>query len=169
MQLSVQSERFVAELERRIAALGSSNPAATIVVPDEMSWWYIQEFGTADEYAIDPVVAKELLFPDPDNPDGERIHAKHVEHPPIRARHMVSSVIEDIHQKVQEDFAATVASSGFDGEEIRYTFLTGTMEDVKQIIADSFAERLPGTREDGRLLGESASEVFISDAEIRES
>lgn len=168
MQMSVTSGSFLEELERRIDSVGSERISATITVPDEMQWWYYQEFGTPDSYPIDPVYAKELVFPDPSNEAGPRIHAAHVNHPPIRARHMVSAILTDIEETVQSDFALAAVESGFDGEEIRQTIVYSTMEKVKSMIAESFAQRLPGTREDGRLLGQSAAEVFESDAEIIE-
>src|SRR6185437_5690432 len=99
MQFQVQSGRFLAELERRVSALRTdASLSASIVVPDEMSWWYIQEFGTVDRYPIGPVIAPELVFPDENG--GEPIRTKHVDHPPIVARHMITSVLDDINSVV---------------------------------------------------------------------
>lgn len=167
MQLSVSSGRFIQELQERIDSIGG-NISVSLVVPEEMQWWYYQEFGTPSAYDIDPVSAKELVFPDPANPEGPRVHALHVHHPPIRARHMVSSVLTDIEEAIHSDFAEAATESGFDGEVIRQQIVYTTMERVKSLIAESFSERLPGTRGDGRLLGQTAAEVFETDAEIVE-
>jgi hypothetical protein len=153
------------ELERRIAALQSQQVGFVIWVPDNMSWWYYHEFGTLGGYPIDPVNAKFLSWPEPQAQGGRR-YAAHVTHPGNKPLHMVYRITLDAQEYTREAVMQAFQESGYDPEQLQFVMLNDVGPAVQQMIVDSIAEQLPGVRQDGKLMGESAAEAFAAESEI---
>ena len=165
MFFEVTSERFLSELERRAEAVAASEPIISrIVVSDDLRWWYFQEFGTTRFYPIFPVAAKALSWP---AEGGGKVVVGHVDkHPPLKARHMVSSVLERIEEEIQSSVMQALVSSGYEAQAVQIELRTSLMPRVKSIIAESFEQQLPGVRPDGKLGGRTAAQAFEDDATV---
>ena len=162
MKFSFQSTKFAAELQRRLESIagGPRVMSGLLHVPPELAWWYWQEFGTAGPYDIDPVNAKVLSWP---TPEGRAI-AHHVKHPGIKPRRFVTDSLPEIRQKMAQDFMAVFTT--FNPELYKQALLTSTLPEAKKIIVSAIEDRLPGTRIDGKLAGDTAANTFDSAATI---
>lgn len=171
---TVKSKNFLKELRRRRRAFGA-RISGRITVPPELSWWYYQEFGTATLselhpskrwYRIDPVNAKVLSWPDPNEPGG-RTFREFTFHPGVRPRAIVRQVLSQIRNGAAQDLEASMLSGGFRPEIVKQRLLDKTMVEALKAIVRSMAVELPGTRPDGgKLEGQSAADVFESGAQI---
>lgn len=182
-RFSLQSMNFIPELRARRSSF-HGKVAYRVTVPSDLSWWYWLEFGTAGRqdsaapvktahpgtYPIDPVNAEALYFPDahaPNSPGGGRF-AFHIDHPGIRPRLIYRGVRDDILLA-----AARGIGRGFIQEGVRLaTLRTVLRDDVMPYAIEKMGEALdlaaPGVREDGRLDGNTAGEVWREEAEIEE-
>lgn len=183
MRLSVKrkagSGQFVEQIGKLVGQLSSTKIAAEIVVPDSMSWWYWQEFGTATRgdagYASgrtydDPSEPTGFAFPDalyPNAPDGYRVGEQLHNQPGIFPAHFVQSRIKTIMQFVGHSFFESGHNSKYDPEAIRADFLENVMPNTIGIIAQSMAEALPGVRATGKLHGGTAAGAFETEAKVR--
>lgn len=145
--------------------------AATIVVPDDMIWWYYNEYGTATKslvnpgiaYDIVPVNANSLAFP---GADGGTVFAHAVLHPGIKPSKMVEMVREEIRVYVAKAVKEYFTEFDFDPTLVKESLLSTIMPRVKEFITQSFAQQLTGVRVDGKLGGRSAAEVFDQEATV---
>lgn len=115
-------------------------------------------------YLILPVYAKELRFP---GPDGEEITAQKVWHPGVYPRAFVRNALDDI----MKDFAATVAPYVATGQMnlAQEALMNEVMQRALELIVEQIDQELIGTRDDGRLGGQTAGEAFSEGAEIVQS
>jgi len=182
MRLTFKSRKFLNELRRRRGEFGAK-AAARITVPDgpEYRWWYFQEFGTATHnpdspnpagYDILPVNGKGLAWT---NPDGSRVVVPFVgfphtrPHPGVIPRRFITDIEPTINRTVADRVAHSLTTSGFSFEALRSALLTDIMPNIKSQIVQSMAEKLPGTREDGKLAGQRAADVFDAISTTQES
>lgn len=158
------------KLEERISKWRGQVASATVHVPDDLKWWVYQEYGTAtyiggSSYSIDPVNADALSFP---GPNGEKIFAKHVNHPGIPPRHPVQKAMPAITRTCQEHVSQAFREGAADDPALLQTAVSLAVLQAKEEIVTSLAENIPGTRIDGKLLGQSASSVFDEQATVVE-
>jgi len=182
MRLKVTSRKFIKELERRRGEFASKRLAARITVPEglEYRWWYFQEMGTATHnpdspnssgYNIHPVTGEVLAWT---NPDGSRIVVPFVGfpytavHPGVPAQRYIAEIEPTINLAVGSMVGKTLTSSKFDFNALHDALLTEIMPEVKRQIVESMATKLTGTREDGKLLGRAAADVFNEITTIEE-
>ncbi len=163
---------FTKKLNARIEAWnGAPKSGAQLYAPDELSWWYFQEYGTANKgvhggatYPIEPVDAKELVFPGPGGAGVTRTH--HVDHPGIPPRKAITQVLPQIQDNIKKLIRQSLADGGVDQPGLIKDAVLQAAEDAKALIVESIAEHIPGTRsgtEDipaGRLHGSTAASVF---------
>jgi len=171
---TVKSKLFLKELRRRRRAFGP-RISGRITVPPDLSWWYYHEFGTATLselhpskrwYRIDPVNAKMLSWPDPNEPGG-RTFRPFTFHPGVRPRAIVRQVLGEIRQGAARDFESSMLAGGFNPEIVRQRLIDKTLVEALKAIVRSMAAELPGTRADGgKLEGQSAADVFQNGAQI---
>jgi hypothetical protein len=173
--------QFAEQIQARIDKWSGAQPLGSrIHVPDEVSWWYWQEYGTGaageapqasgHSYSIDPVVAKELRFP---GPGGVVTRTRHVDHPGIPARHSVGKVIPEIHAEtgrmIREAFESDNAADDLNALQ---SALHEATQSALQTIVESIAEHIPGTRAGtdeipaGRLRGRTAASEFADLATV---
>jgi len=77
----------------------------------------------------------------------------------------------DIRLKAARDFANAVATQGFRFTAAQRGLMTDTLPFVKEQIVEGLRREAPGTRTDSyaRLGGQSAADVFSSEAEIKDT
>jgi hypothetical protein len=182
MRLQITSRKFLKELQRRRSGFGSKRLAARLRVPEglENRWWYFQEFGTATHnpdspnssgYNIYPVTRGALAWT---APDGTRISLPYVgfpysrPHPGVPAQRFIAEIEPTINATVGSMVGKTLLSSKFDFEALHQALLSEIMPEVKKQVVDSMATKLTGTREDGKLLGRAAADVFNEITTIEE-
>ncbi len=168
------SGSFLRQIEARATKWRGTKIAVRIKVPPELSWWYWQEFGTATRgdagrasgkpYDILPVNAKALSFP---GPNGDRILTGSVrDHPGIKPRRLVESIRPEIRaQLLSKAHEAFKAGAGDQPALLKEAMFSGT-EQAKTQIVESIADKLPGTRADGRLHGGTAASAFEAAAQV---
>lgn len=179
---SVVSTKLVAELRKRATSFRTAQIAARIQVPTDLTWWYYIEFGTATRrsgdapygggatgpYPIDPIdrgdssTLQSLHW----GPQGAGVFMKHVSHPGIRPHPFVRQALPVIMAQLVTDIRAALTEGGFRQNVLKETLLNETMVFAKALLVENLATAAPGTREDGNLLGETASSVFEEEAEI---
>lgn len=185
---------FVQQLRERVKKWeGTQAPAARIVVPDELRWWYFNEFGTAtkwedpggrvlnarlagvpppihgkQKYQIVPVDAKALAFP----VRGTLVITKLVNHPGIRPSRSVTKALADIERTMKDRVRDALYAGAADDPTRLKEAVQEAAEQAIQHIAESMSRNLAGAREavenggEGKLGGRSAAEVFQSEARI---
>lgn len=171
--MAVISTKFLAEAQRRAKQFSGKKVAARIRANEDTQWWAYLEFGTAlrgenpayqRTYPIDPVNAKMLSWP---GADGGRVFRSHVDHPGIHPHLIVRSVLKDIRTLAGAFLAEHL--SGADTEQIRLLLLQEVMPQAKTMIVESIAERVTGTREDGKLHGQTAADAFAAGTTIEDT
>lgn len=135
--------------------------AAKITVPDELIWWYFQEFGTSGPYEILPKDAQALYWPGLEHPV-----SKVTNHPGNTSRHMVTLTLNDNLKGASKFFEQAMRFSKWDFTDVRESLLEDTMPAVKANIVSSIAQTLPGSRSDGKLHGDIAADVFDRESQI---
>jgi hypothetical protein len=182
---------FLDKLNERLKKWQTAKGAAARVrVPNELSWWYWNEFGTATRfkapsgaelshasikpvagsrtgaYDIDPVDAEALRFPQ----GGEIQHRDHVEHPGIRPSRSVTQALPQIERALVQRVQSALKRGAVDNPELLDSAILSATQEAKLLITQSMAENLPGTRElepeHGRLGGRTAAEVFDQQATV---
>lgn len=181
VKITPKSTKFLDELRKRQASFRGARIAARIQVPSDLSFWYFLEFGTASRqdsaapirgpgtsYPIYPVDANALSWP---GPDGERIvRDKVLAHPGIRPHPFVRQTLPDIRSFAKADLiAALMGAGGFRTANVKAQLLGNTMHRIVEMLSASLASAAPGTREDGKLDGNTAAEVFEEEAEVVDS
>lgn len=170
-KLSVTGD-FNQKMQERVAKWQavSGQIVAKIVVPDDLKFWYFQEFGTASRgdaggaaYSIDPIHANSLAFP---GPGGEKVFAKHVNHPGIPARHSVGKAMPQIEEDTAASITKALQSGAADDPSLLKVAVEQSTQNAKELIVQSMEQNIPGTRADGKLLGRSAASVFDAEAQV---
>jgi len=170
--LNVTSDgAFARRLEERIEKWRGNKIAATLVVPDELKWWYFQENGVPARTIV-PVESTRLAFPGEGG--GTELRTS-VDWPGIKPHHTVQNVMEDVHLETQALVTQALQAGGADDPELVKQAVAEAVKEARALIAAQMAEDLPGTRPDnptypkqsGRLHGETASSVFLSLAGVR--
>jgi hypothetical protein len=166
---------FLAKMQERMAKWsGTKRIAARIEVPYELRWWYFHEYGTAPHRI--PVGGAQsgviLVFP-----YGGVLQVRdEVNHPGVRARHMVGTVEPLIQDQLKAKVHALLTEYGAnDPEKLREVVLESA-EEAKKLIVESIAQNLPGDpgraaqfpESPGKLGGQSAASVFEEQATVRE-
>jgi hypothetical protein len=195
IKTKLTSTLFIKELQARRRAFQGAMIAARIQVPSDLQWWYWLEFGTASRqdanapvtgsgapYIIKPVNALSLYFPHANNPNsafrtpfsapgGETApgpddgrFASVVVHPGVRPHPFVRGTLGPIMRMVAEGFAQA-AKGGLRPNVFQTYLVNEIMPQAIEMIAESLDAVAPGTREDGRLDGNSAADVFREEAE----
>lgn len=165
----------------------SGHISARLVVPEELRWWYFHEFGSATfnekhptgAYPIVPITAPYLKFP---NPEGKYISSEmfshfddgftrrfKVMHPGVRPTHMITLVLDDIRQMAATEIVQAMVSSRYSKDAVRERLVQVVLQQAKQIIVESIEAHLEGQREDGKLHGRSAGEVFNDYAVVKDT
>jgi hypothetical protein len=164
---------FKDQMNQRAQRWIGKSIGARIHVPDDLDWWVFQEWGTATRgefggaaYAIDPVHAKMLAFPDS---AGNTVFSRHVEHPGIPPRHPVLKVMPDIQAQAAQKINSALSEGGLDDPSNLQVAVTAAVTEARTQIAESMSKNIPGTRIDGKLLGETAASVFESQAVVIEN
>lgn len=177
---------FAAEMKKRAAAFKYARIGARIQVPSDLRWWAWLEFGSATRTMADAPFAGGGAYPikNIDRGDASTLRSLHwtangvnvfkdnvPAHPGIRPHPFVRTAIKEIVEVFKADVVAALMDKGKDG----YKFSPGAIQDVLlnhtmvyalSLIVANLATAAPGTREDGNLLGETASSVFEEEAEI---
>lgn len=170
--LSVSSGgQLIAALRDRYSKWSGLRASARLTVPPELSWWHHQEFGTAP-YPIDPITGEALAFPQ----GGQTVIREHVDHPGLKPKRMVTQVLPDIENKTSENVNRALAEGGIDDPEMVRAAVIQSVRDAKELIVQSIAQNLPGTRpanpdypkQGGKLEGRTAAEVFEAEAVVVE-
>lgn len=183
MRLSVKrkpfSGAFLELLKQRRQQFASIKMAAQITVTPELAWWYWQEFGTAirgdagrasGRTYDNPTGPTGFAFPDaiiPNAPGGYRVGEQLLNQPGIYGKHFVEQSIPSIMKFAGRNLMEAGHESGYNPVVMRTDLLTNTMPTAINIIANTIAGALPGTRTDGKLHGDSAAGVFEREAKVR--
>lgn len=169
---------FAKAIDKRIAELKGSNLTVTLKVGPEASFWRIHEWGSATHredgsgsaYTIEPKTKDFLRFPDfehryklPHDPHGYAL-APHipispdntVSHPGVRPRAMVRKETLNIREAFRTALRSVTALRL---DAFKAALLSG-MGVARALIVASIGRELPGTRDDGKLQGRTAAEVF---------
>lgn len=162
---------FVSKIAARRDAWRARKIGALIYAPDALKWWIYQEYGTATRgqfggprYPIDPVNAKVLAFP---NGQGGTTLTPHVDHPGIPPRHSVEKALPQIEEFVMAALEQALNEGAADDPIALQEAVIKAVTEAKQLIVRSMSENIPGTRDDGRLQGQSAAGAFESESEVR--
>lgn|SRR5574343_85538 len=142
-----------------------------ITVPDDLAWWYYQEYGTGTRgeqgrasgllYDIQPKTGMFLKIP---NGTGGFVFTPIVkDHPGIPARYSITKILPELKKYTLEKlkhYRFLHRPSELDG------IIKDIAEKAKELITNSFEENLPGSREDGKLEGKTAAQVFTERATV---
>jgi hypothetical protein len=168
---------FLTQIKARAAKWKSvpSTVAARIVVPPELSWWYFQEVGVPHGYMIHGTAARqgEIAFPS----SGGQVVAPFVNHPGLKARHMVGSVMPEVRMDAHATLAEYMANGGADNPAGLQLAIMESAGRAKKLIAGSFEQQLPSpprpepdptyaATQSGKLGGAKAAEVFSALAQV---
>lgn len=175
MRLRVKSTRLKSELKRRREEF-SQLISAAVVVPESMTWVLMQEHGTGTHgrgngpYDISPRNAPFLSWiAQVGENAGKRIYRLRVEdHPGVPASHFVANSLEEIRSTVATVLIEAMVESHYNFSEVKDAFLSVGMTEVKRIITEAIAEALTGTRDDGKLLGQTAADAFDQNSIIQD-
>lgn len=150
--------------------------AAKIVVTPEMVWWYWQEFGTAafaerspsypgyDVPSV-PDISITLRF---QGEDGRIVLTKHVFTTGVPAKHMVSSIQDDIRKYAFTRIREVLKATKYNPAGLEQVLLEDIMPRIKDMIKESFADNLNehAGRQFGRLHGSTPEQEFENNATI---
>ena len=178
-RLTVKSQgQFSLKLQQLANLYRGKKVHYTIHVPPELFWWYYIEFGTTAS-TININGSNWLVFPG-HNPEAVaedgNVYAKTVQHPGIRAFHVVQRVrplIQDaLHIKVAEGLVGNLEDTNAINVATKEA-----LEKAIELIAESYVEQgVTGTRPDntrfpkqsGKLHGNPASQAFLDNATVVE-
>lgn len=175
------SDSFLTNIHKARQSLANvSYFAGRLVVPEQMKWWYWQEFGTATRgekpyasgqtYSIAPVVAKALRWPNatvPTEADGSRIQSFVIAHPGIPPHRFVQKSLRDVRLIASSNLHDTLKGGVLRRlHTVRLSLIQKTMVAAKNRISQEIAAELPGTRPDGKLFGGAASVAWLRHVRI---
>jgi hypothetical protein len=162
MPVTLKSNKsFVTEMRRRLSSLKGGPIQATLTVPEELGWWYAFEFGT-DSYTIRPLNGRALRFPI----DGVFKFVTEVHFPGRRPQLIYRSERQDILNNALDAIADYFKLYGIRRSTLNACLTDDIMVYAKQAMMNRIEEVAPLTREDGKLRGQSASDVWDAEAEI---
>jgi hypothetical protein len=165
MPVTLRSNKsFVTEMRRRLSSLQGNPIQSTLRVPDELSWWAAFEFGTTD-YEIRSLNGRALRFPI----DGVFKFATEVHFPGRRPQLIYRSERQDILNNALDAIADYFRLYGVRRSTLNACLKEDIMPYAKAAMVQRIAEVAPGTREDGKLHGESAADAWEEEAEIVKS
>jgi hypothetical protein len=186
--MKLTSLKLVEHLKDRSRKAAGAKASAAITVPDELSWWYFQEFGTASRmdpdapsgtgspegYPIVPINGKALRLPIAAGHPTETIVAEvgpphTLMHPGVHPKSFVRSILPEIASTARVAAMQALGESALDATAVREVLLNEVMPKVVDMIAESMAASgLAQRRTDGegKLGSESPSEAFKSAAQI---
>lgn len=174
MKIKVRSKRLKGELKRRREEF-SKLLAAALTVPPELFWVLLQEHGTGTHggkgfYEIRPRNAPFLSWVSQVGQNaGKRIYVDMVKnHPGVPASHFIANSLEEIRSTVAAVLVEAMVESNYDYDAVKDAFLNIGMVEVQRIIAEAMAQTLTGTRDDGKLAGQTAADVFNQNAHIQD-
>lgn len=166
---------FLRQIKDRAAKWKSipDKVAARIVVPPELSWWYVHEVGVPHGYPIPAHAASKIAYPS----SGGQVMADSVNHPGLKARHIVGSVLPDIQQIDRQSLRAFLAAGGVDKPEGLYPAIFAATEEARLKILKSIEVNLPSPprpipdqrfadTQSGKLHGKTAAEVYDALAKV---
>lgn len=168
---------FTKTLDKRIKAWEKRSVAFSIHTPPEIAWWYYNEFGTATQatgparktgrYIIrprDPIGW--LIFPW----NGEMVKFRRVLHPGTKASHFTLLAQKAYRKVIRDAYKKAVEGGGLNDPEMVKTALLHSMQQTKELIAESMSRQLqqvPYHDEDGgKLKGRKAHEVYRELAQV---
>lgn len=154
MRMTIKSTKFLSELWQRHYSFGTI-AAYRITVPQELSWWYMLEFGSAGRqdggapfksqwgqgqtYPIDPVNGKALHWVD----DGGKEHfAFHVNHPGIRPRLVYRGARDEIITKAL-DYLGDALALKMRMSSVDTAMLDNAMPAAVELMAEGFDMATP--------------------------
>lgn len=177
LTLSVLSGGFRDRLRQINQNLALTSQAWLITVPDDLSFWYFLEFGTAGRQDGDAPVKSEHggsyeIKPKPGHKAlhtaGGRFNFK-IDFPGIRPRLIYRGIRGELFEYIA---SLNLTGALIGGETALGLSLPETMNAVMAYAVTAMADRMeseaPGTREGGRLDGRSAGETFRAEAQIVE-
>jgi hypothetical protein len=186
--MKLTSLKLVDHLQAKAKKAAGARVSAAIRVPDELSWWYFQEFGTASRmdadaptgtehgegYPILPVNGKGLKLPAggeyPTETVVPAVGPPHtLMHPGVHPKSFVRSILGEIGSTATRAVIQSIGESQLDVDAVREVLVGEVMPKIVDMIADSMAASgLAQRRTDGegKLGAESPSEVFRDKAEI---
>lgn len=173
---------FREQIRKRQQAWSQAKVSARITVPDELSWWYWNEFGTASKadpgrgsgapYPIEPVNGKALVF---QGRAGTVITSRVDAHPGVRPSRSVAESRQQIDQVMRDAVAKAIAQSA-DKPELVQEALQSAARQAVEIIGEAMNRNLQPSRDGdsefpnqaGRLGGggRRAGDVFVQNAQI---
>lgn len=184
--MKLTSLKLVDHLKERARKAAGAKLAAAVTVPDNLSWWYFQEFGTASRseldsphpegYEIHPVNGKGLRLPATEE-HPEELAVPYVGppytklHPGVAPKSFVRSILPEIQQSARLQIMQALIESGLDPSAITDVLVDKIMPDViEQIAASMERSGLAQRRADGEgKLGDQApADAFRNEAEIIE-
>jgi hypothetical protein len=169
--IKFRGTKLAEELQRRIGKVAGRRPAARIVVPEELAWWYFQEFGSTGPYEI---VARDggvlRLPPTADYP--HPTFRSSVMHPGVAPKAYVREVLPDIQQMAAKEMTAAFVQSDYDPQAVQDVLMSRVMPDALDRICESMSKELHQTRTaeyPGKLGTAAPEDVFRSSAEIKDT
>lgn len=169
--------RFLQAMQERSTKWANARIAVRIEVPEELEFWYWDEYGTASKgdvdhgasghsYTIVPVTAKGLVFPQ----GGQMTFHSSVEHPGVKPSRSVTKVMPDIRDKAVALIHQAFIDGAADDPEKLHAAVLQAVAAAKDLIVHSMAQNIPGVRaiepSAGKLGGERAADAFDREAQI---
>lgn len=174
-------DSFFDMLQARAKEWANAKIAARIVVPDDLRWWYWQEFGTAtggrshqvdetggasgSKYEIRPTNVAMLSWTE----NGQTVYRPVVQHPGVPSHHFVTRTLQDNLEMASIKIVAAMDRSKWNVDTVRQSLLEEVMPRVKENIVEMIGLTLGGGDPDGKLGGRSAAEVFEAESQIVDS
>jgi hypothetical protein len=174
MNLAVKPGGFRDRL-RQINQSPKPTQAWRITVPDDLSFWYFLEFGSAGRQDAEAPIRSEHggSYEIKPKPDHKALHTAggrfnfRIEHPGVRPRLIYRGIRRELFE-----FIGTVnlAHALVTGQTEDGLSLNEAMHEVMLFAVHAMGARLdaaaPGTREEGRLGGRTAGDTFREEAQI---
>lgn len=165
---TLKSNKLINRLTALSAALSGRRPAARIVVPEELAWWYYQEFGTVGGYTIAAEDGKFLRLP------AAGIHPNptfrdSVIHPGVSPKSYIRDILPEVYVVAARAATQALMESGYSADAVQSVLMGTVLPEIKERIADSMSRALHQHRtadDPGKLGVEEPAEVFRNSAEI---
>lgn len=178
LSLSFASDGQLTQMfERRIKACSGRSIEMGIHTPDDIAWWYYNEFGTATQ-ATGPVrrTGRYRIVPRPPNRylifpwNGELVAFTSVLHPGTKASHFTLLASKEYRKAIRRAFHEAVRSGGTDDMQKIRESLLHSMQLAKEAIAESMSRLLQQEQYHdeghGKLKGRKAHEVYLERAQV---
>lgn len=163
----LSSSKLTQHLLDRAAQSRGRTIAACIDLPEDMDWWYYQEFGTVRSYVMEmPVTLPATMeFSKPTflpyiGPPRTALH------PPISPKKYITRILPEIREVINQGVANAFVKSDFDPNAAQDHLISEVMPKVVEMIAESMGESLTQPREDGKLKGIMPADEYRAKAQI---